>query len=272
MPPLFPATLALYAVAATLYLAHVVLGARGQGAQAGSGLAQVARITLALAFVSQAVDIGWLSARGLHPSTNAREALSFASWLICGAYLFASFRFKVPVVGALLVPGTMVLDVAARLTPSAEEPHASSVLGVVHITMAIAGVALFAVAAGGAVIYLLAERNLKAHKKGALMRVGPALETLDLLNRRCIMLGFPIFTAAMVTGGIWVSRLPGAGVFTPQYAIATVAWLLYAGLLLARVTAGWRGRRAALMTLAGFATSMIVLLIYFLRGVSGGAV
>jgi ABC-type uncharacterized transport system permease subunit len=57
-----------------------------------------------------------------------------------------------------------------------------------------------------------------------------------------------------------------------QYAIATVAWLLYAALLLARVTAGLRGRRAALMTLAGFATSMIVLIIYFLRGVSGGAV
>src|SRR3954468_7785381 len=159
MPPLFPATLALYAVAATLYLAHVIMGARA-GQQAG-GLASGARIALALAFCSQAADIGWLSAHGLHPSMSTREALSFASWLICGIYLVASFKFKMPVVGALVVPGTMVLDVAARLTPTHEAPHANSLLGVVHITMAIAGVALFAVAAGGAVIYLMSERNLK---------------------------------------------------------------------------------------------------------------
>jgi ABC-type transport system involved in cytochrome c biogenesis permease subunit len=128
-------------------------------------------------------------------------------------------------------------------------------------------VALFAVAAAGAIAYLLAERNLKAHKTGLLLgRGGPSLETLDSLNRKCIVVGFPIFTVAMLTGALWVVRIPGAGVFTPQYAIATLAWLLYAGLLLARVTAGWRGRRAALMTLAGFATAMTVLLLYFLRG------
>jgi ABC-type uncharacterized transport system permease subunit len=267
MPPLFPATLAFYAVAAALYLAHVVMS--GRSSASSSPLASGARIALAVAFGSHAVDIAWLCTHGLHPAVNAREALSFASWLICGAYLAASLRFPVPVVGALVVPGTLVLDVAARLTPNRETQHVSSLLGTVHITLATAGVALFAVAAGGAVVYLLAERNLKAHKTGKLLRRGPALETLDTLNRRCIVLGFPVFTVAMVTGAIWVVRIPGAGVFTPQYAIATIAWLLWAGLLLARVTAGWRGRRAALMTLAGFATSMLVLLIYFLRGVSG---
>jgi ABC-type uncharacterized transport system permease subunit len=263
MPPLFPATLAFYAVSCTLYLAHLVTGG-------SESLARGARIALAVAFASHSVDIGWLCMHGLHPGVNAREALSFGSWLICGAYLIASLRFRVPVVGALVVPGTMVLDVAARLTPTHEgAQHSAGVLGVVHITLALAGVALFAVAAGGAVVYLFAERNLKAHRQGKLLRGGPALETLDTLNRRCIVLGFPAFTVAMVTGAVWVARIPGAGVFTPQYAIATVAWLLYAVLLLARVTAGWRGRRAALMTLAGFATAMVVLLMYFLRGVTG---
>lgn len=265
MPPLFPATLAFYAVACTLYLAHLVTGG-------SESLARGARIALAVAFASHSIDIGWLCVHGLHPGVNAREALSFGSWLICGAYLAASLRMRVPVVGALVVPGTMVLDVAARLTPTKESAQHAGVLGVVHITLALAGVAMFAVAAGGAVIYLFAERNLKAHRKGKLLGRGtgvPSLETLDNLNRRCIVLGFPAFTVAMVTGAVWVARIPGAGVFTPQYAIATVAWLLYAALLLARVTAGWRGRRAALMTLAGFATAMVVLLIYFLRGVTG---
>jgi ABC-type uncharacterized transport system permease subunit len=57
--------------------------------------------------------------------------------------------------------------------------------------------------------------------------------------------------------------------FTPQYTLATAGWLMYAVLLVARVTGGWRGRRAAIITLGGFATSLTVLLIYFVRGVSG---
>jgi ABC-type uncharacterized transport system permease subunit len=179
-----------------------------------------------------------------------------------------SFRYGMPVVGALVVPVTMVLDVAARLSPSHEAEHASSLLGMVHITLATAGVALFAVAAGGAVIYLIEDRNLKRHRAGRLFKRGPALETLDTLNRRCILLGFPLFTVAVVTGAVWGVKLHDQ-LFTPQYSIATAAWLMYAVLLVARVTAGWRGRRAAIVTLGGFFTSLTVLLIYFVRGVSG---
>jgi ABC-type uncharacterized transport system permease subunit len=259
-PPLFAVTLALYAVSCALYLSHVVVGA------GSDGVARAARVALAVAFVAQAIDIAWLCAHGQHPVVNAREALFFAAWLMSGAYLGVSLRFRVPVVGALVVPAIMVLDVAARLAPSREVVHGVSTLGVVHIVLATAGVALFAVAAGGAVIYLVEERNLKRHRAGRLFKRGPALETLDTLNRRCIIFGFPLFTVAVITGAVWGVRLHDQ-LFTPQYSIATAAWLMYAVLLVARVTAGWRGRRAAIMTLGGFATSLTVLLIYFVRGV-----
>jgi ABC-type uncharacterized transport system permease subunit len=72
----------------------------------------------------------------------------------------------------------------------------------------------------------------------------------------------------MITGALWQLRLGGGGLFTPQYVMATGAWALYAALLVARVTAGWRGRRAALVTLAGFMIALGVLLIYFLRGLT----
>jgi len=259
MPPLFPFTLALYAVSGTLYLAHLTAQNRL--------LARVARIVLGLAFLSQAGDIGWLCAHGLHPVVNAREAVFFFSWLMCGAYLLTTLRFDIPVLGALVVPVTMVLDVAGRLTPTHEAQRAGTLLASVHITLASAGVALFAVAAGGAVLYLISERNLKRHKSGARVR-GLPLETLDRINRACIVLGFPLFTVAVVTGAIWVMRL-GLGLFTPQYLLAAITWLLYGGLIVARLTAGWRGRKAALVTLAGFGTAMAVLLIYLFRGVTG---
>jgi ABC-type uncharacterized transport system permease subunit len=262
MPPLFPATLALYAVACALYLGHLMAGSEG--------LARAGRGALAAAFASQALDIGWLCTHGMHPAVNAREALSFVAWLICGAYLVASVRMRMPVVGALVVPVTMVLDVAARLSPSHEAVHGVSTLGAVHIMLATGGIALFAVAAGGAVVYLVEERALKAHRAGRLFKRGPALETLDTLNRRCITFGFPLFTVAVITGAVWGVQLHDR-LFTPQYSIAVAAWIMYAVLLVARVTAGWRGRRAAIMTLGGFATSLTVLLIYFVRGIGGTA-
>ncbi len=42
-------------------------------------------------------------------------------------------------------------------------------------------------------------------------------------------------------------------------------WLLIAAVLLLRLVAGWRGRRAAYGTVAGFACAVMVLLIYLVR-------
>ena len=123
-------------------------------------------------------------------------------------------------------------------------------------------------AAGGAAVYLFEERRLKRHGVGLLLRRGVPLETLDRFSQRCITLGFPVFTVAMITGAIWVARLSDT-FFTPQYAVATGAWLIYAALLVARITGGWRGRKAALMTIAGFATALTVLALYVARGVKG---
>lgn len=264
MPPLFPVTLVLHSVACTLYLVHVLWRAEAPNQKLGL----VAWIVLALAFASQAADIAWLCMRGLHPVANAREAVFFGAWLMCGAYLAATWRRRLPVVGALVAPAALVLDVATRLVPSQEIAHAGSTLGtlgMVHIALATTGIALFGVGAGSAVAYIVAERRLKGKRK-VVMGAGASLETLDRLNRRCITLGFPIFTVAMVTGAMWAAQLPGVGVFTPQYAIATAAWLLYAGLLLLRLLAGWRGRRAAFITLAGFVSAATVMMIYVVRG------
>jgi ABC-type uncharacterized transport system permease subunit len=48
-----------------------------------------------------------------------------------------------------------------------------------------------------------------------------------------------------------------------------VTWIFYAVLLIVRQTYGWRGRRAARLTLAGFAAALIVLLIYLVRRMAG---
>lgn len=286
MPPLFPLTLALYAVACTLFFVAV---AQPQLAFPG----RAARPVLVLAFLGQAVDIAWLCVHGQHPGSSAGEAIFLATWLSVGAFAVLTWRQPMSLIGALLLPVTMVFDVVVRAVPGSARNAAGPVtnlpLATVHIVCATFGTALFAVAAAASVVYLLRESQLKRHKPGALSLSksagglrGPSLELLDNWNRYSIAFGMLAFTGALVTGTLWLLQRPppeaaeaAGGLLAqarwllrhPQYTLAVITWLLYAGLLCARVTAGLRGRRAALVTLAGFATGVSVLVVYMWRDV-----
>ena len=64
--------------------------------------------------------------------------------------------------------------------------------------------------------------------------------------------------------------LPGGhGLLSPQYLLSSVTWLLYAGLIAARAGIGLRGRRATVVTVAGAATALAVLVVYLVRDVRG---
>ena len=282
MPPLFPLTLAVYAVACTLYFVAVAQPQLGR-------VLKAAQLALALAYVGQAIDIAWLCLHGQHPGSSAREALFFAAWLMVGAFPVLTFRQPIPLLGALLLPVAMVMNVVARVTPSQGTPGlllaatGHRTLGLVHIFSATLGIALFGVAAAASIVYVRSERRLKRHRPvPGFVAQRPALETLDSWNRQSIFFGFLSFTIAMVTGTVWLilSPLPTAAptvgslgdtarllLSRPQYTLSVLTWLLYAGLLGWRVAYGLRGRRAAAVTLYGFLGALSVLLIYLLRDV-----
>ena len=128
------------------------------------------------------------------------------------------------------------------------------------------GVALFLLAGGAAGLYLFAERRLK-QKRPAKGRANlPALDTLDRAVHRFLVLGFPLLTLGVVTGTIWAKRLEmGAPEEVLRIVLGYATWLLIAMVLLLRVAAGWRGRRAAYGTLAGLGCALAVLGLYLVR-------
>src|SRR5690606_25376162 len=118
-------------------------------------------------------------------------------------------------------------------------------------------------------VYLLEERNLKRKQfDRVLFKRGIALETLDTLVHRLTLVGFPIFTVALMLGVVWVSQR-ASGFARPEYALAAVTWGAFGALLLQRTARGWRGRKAALLTICGFAAAVMVLVIYLVRRALG---
>ena len=256
MELLFAAAAVLYALCAVASFAY--LGGLSERAGVWS------RRLLPLAFLVHTAEIGARGVAGLHPVSSVREAIGFVAWLLVGGFLLAQLRRRLDAVIAFVVPAALVLMVAARMTRAVDAGTSGlGILGRVHISLAAVGLAVFALATAVAVLYLVEERQLKRKRIGGMVRRGTALDTLDRLLHRCVQVGFPVFTVSIVCGAIWSARL---GVtFRPEYAIAAVAWVAFAALLVARVTAGWRGRRAALLTIVGFAAALAVMAAYLLR-------
>ena len=258
--PAFWIAIVAYAAAGAVLLA--VLG----------GYAQLRRTALALvgiAFVAHLTDIGWRGTEHVHPAQSVREAIGFLALIITGGYLLASTRYRLTLGGAVVMPVSLVLLLLARLTPAGTEHDDLSALGRIHISLATIGVGVFALASALSAIYLVEERALKKKKFDAIAftQKGAPLEPLDRLAHRLIWVGFPIFTVALVLGAVWTSRL-GESLDRIEYPLALVTWIAFATLLVMRAAYGWRGRRAAWLTLGGFAAALLVLLVYLARRMS----
>ena len=128
----------------------------------------------------------------MNPISSTPEAMSLVAFLIAAGYLATSFRYRIPAAGAFAVPAALALLVLARLAPAeASTPHLGT-LGSAHILLATLGVAVFALAAVLALLYLFQDRQLKRKKFERVMGVGTPLETLDRLALRCVSIGFPV--------------------------------------------------------------------------------
>lgn len=270
---LFALTVAGYAVASALLLVVAWQGyasgntpppvLNGPGPQPRK-LSFVAFIAFVIGLVAQTIEIGVACTQGHHPLATARDAVGTTAWFIGGIGLFVWRRQKMPVLASLLSPLVLVLYAVARLAPQAGEvPRAGSTLGMVHILAALFGLALFAVAAGSAILYLISERALKKHRRGA--QPGTSLESLDRLNRRAIAFGFPAFSIAIVSGAMWWAQLRDDKHLL-QLLLAGGAWLIFAVLLAMRLMVGLRGKRSAQFTVAGFLTALAVLGVYVIEG------
>jgi cytochrome c-type biogenesis protein CcsB len=190
---------------------------------------------------------------------DAYEALSFFACLTAGVCLLAQVRVTpVAILGTVVSPlcfvvtlGAFVFYTQARGLPA----NLHSAWLPVHVTLAFLGNAVFGVAFSASLVYLVQERQLKLKgKKGrSFFRRLPSLETLDALNYQVLSWGFALLTLGILSGAVWAEYAWGRlWIWEPRPVLSLFTWVLYALLLYYR-TAGWRGRRAATLTIVCFA-------------------
>lgn len=256
---------AFYALSAVLYVVFLVRGSRRLEPWAAGSLAM--SVLLHLVFLASSYVLA-----GRPPVGGIHDALAVLSLLIAVAYLATMRRHRLAVIGAFITPVTLLLFLGSGFrTQVAQVPaDVHSAMLPLHVGVNILGMAAFALAFAVAVAYVIQERLLRLKRLGGVFHRLPPLHVLDKLGLRLVTIGFPLFTLGVVTGSIWAARIEdGSALFSAGQGFALVAWLFFGTVLVTRVTAGWRGRRAAIGTMLGFLCSLAALAGYVVRDIGG---
>src|SRR3954449_11556465 len=213
--------------------------------------------------------LGWLAQTALLVVQAAREdgfpwstwagSLNLFVWFVVTVYLFWGSRRSYRLLGLTVMPLVAALLIVARAgggTGVGSRSHYSNLFLVVHVGLVLVAFAGFTLTAGLSALYLWQERRLKQHERTILRVRAPALAKLDDVAARTIAFALPALTLGIAVGIVRL-RDSGGG-YDALMAVTALTWGVYAGYLALRRFAGWRGRRAAYLVLAGFVLVFVV--------------
>ena len=219
---------------------------------------KAARIATALMLLAFTLLFVGVIARGLSnghvPWGNMYEFSITGALTFTGAYLVALRKYDLRWLGlfislaALLTLGTAITLLYRDSAPLV--PALKSTWLIIHVVAAIisGGVFLLSNVIAGAYLYLDA-RERGAGRPAWATRL-PSLEVLDQLSYRLVAFVFPLWTFSVIAGAIWAESAWGRyWGWDPKETWAFITWVAYAAYLHARVTVGWKGRRAAWLCL-----------------------
>ncbi len=220
--------------------------------------AKIARIATAMMILGFLLLVAGVISRGISagrvPWGNMYEFSITGAMAFSGAYLFALRKYDLRWLGLLVsiaVLLTLGTAVAVLYRPSAPlVPALKSTWLVIHVSAAIISGGVFLLANVIAAAYLYLDSMEAKGERTAWAKRLPSLEVLDQLSYRLVAFVFPLWTFAVIAGAIWAESAWGRyWGWDPKETWAFITWVAYAAYLHARVTVGWRGRKAAWLCL-----------------------
>lgn len=282
----FGLALVLYVVAMVAYFHHLAFR-RGRVWVVASGLAYAGVAAHLVSVVTRGV------AADRVPWGNMYEYSSMVGLLVVAGYLVVERLAKVRSLGGFALGAAVLAMAGATLVyvkPGPLVPALNSYWIRIHVVAAMTGSSLFILGFVFTALFLVQDRKerreaarVETQPAPALAAVGsggglphdlaaspdepadranleprrgwlPAAAVLDRLAYRTIAFGFPIWTFAVIAGAIWAEQAWGRyWGWDPKEVWSFITWVVFAAYLHARATVGWRGRRAAVIAVVGFA-------------------
>jgi cytochrome c-type biogenesis protein CcsB len=217
------------------------------------------RFAILMNIVAWGLHGGEIVTRGMAahrvPWGNMYEFVSAITFAAVTVYLVMLWRYKASWLGPFLMVAVVIALGIATIwlydDPGPLRPALHSYWIAIHVTAAVTATGTFTVAGVATILYLV--RSMVPAKRGGILERVPGTATLDTLAHRTIMFAFPIWTFAIIAGAIWADSAWGRyWGWDPKETWSFITWVGYACYLHARATAGWRGRKAAIVSLIAF--------------------
>ncbi len=198
---------------------------------------------------------------------SSSGSMLFLAWILAVFYLYGSLHHRRVAWGVFILPlvlGLVVLAGVFRSAPGSTRTPADDWTldwGLIHgglLLLAAVGVCVGFVAS---IMYLVQARRLRAKKLPGHGIKLLSLERLEDMNRRALLLAFPLLTAGLLVGiALMVHQAEGDASWGSLKIVSTVAlWAVFAILVYLRYGVHVRGRRVALLTIVAFALLLFTL-------------
>jgi len=183
------------------------------------------------------------------PLSNMFESLVVFAWAIAIFLIFVDLKYKIKVINALTaLLGLLALGYASLLDKEIAPlmPALRSNWLTLHVLTCFIGYAALTVAFVSSLITLF--------KKGQ-------DHNLDEMSHKIIAFGFLFLTLGIISGSVWANSAWGSyWGWDPKETWSLITWVIYAIYLHARLKRGWKGKKAAWLSVIGF---MAMIFTYF---------
>ncbi|PKM80984.1 MAG: c-type cytochrome biogenesis protein CcsB [Firmicutes bacterium HGW-Firmicutes-14] len=257
----YTVTFIAYGIASLIYI--VYLGYKNENMVRIATLATIVGLITNLAFLV----LRWMIS-GRAPFANGYEFLMSFTAGIAGAYLVAEWKYRYKIIGAFVMPiAWLILAWIAMKMPDYSRsatnlmPALQSNWLSIHVATAMVSYGAFALSLGTSIMYLIKQSMENSGSRSGFSKRMPSLDALDDISYKFIAVAFPFLSAVIITGAIWAEYAWGRyWSWDPKETWSLITWLVYAAYLHARFTYGWRGSKAAWMSIVGF---IFVLFTFF---------
>ncbi len=209
-------------------------------------------------FVSLSEAVGQFGQLTLASVHNAESVLAF---LVMVVFMIVYLVYQTTAPGIVVFPLVFVLTFVAA---TGQQPLLLMSPGLrtgwlfAHIALIFTGYAARILSFVASLLYLLEERSLKSKKASGVLSRLPALQVIDDIGYRSLLLGFPFMTLGLIAGTVVAQSTFGRVNFLdPKILLSVLMWAVYLLLLYTRWNAGWRGRRAAYLATGAFVAAVV---------------
>jgi ABC-type uncharacterized transport system permease subunit len=192
-------------------------------------------------------------AEGRLPVESFYGNISLCAFLIALVFLFVEWHYHFSSTSVALFPLVCLMTLVAstdRPVAAWSDVRVRDAWLIVHIVLVLAGYAALLLTAISSLFYLVQERRLKNKRALGLLEKLPPLATLDELISNSMGFGFVFITLGVIFGVLWAFiELGTRWVGNPSITLSFLTWGLCLFMIFMRASAGWRGRKAAVMAL-----------------------